>query len=61
MGLEDKAKAAAKATEGKIEEAFGRANDNPEAKEKGEDKQVEAAAMEGKKEEAVRDVKKIPD
>ncbi len=61
MGLEDKAKAAAKATEGKLEEAFGRANDNPEAKQEGEDKQVEAAAMEGKKEEAAHSIKEIPD
>ncbi|MGB3293111.1 MAG: CsbD family protein [Phormidesmis sp.] len=61
MGLDDKAKAFTEATEGKIQEAFGRANDNPELKEKGEDKQVEAAAKEGEKENAVRDVEKIPD
>ena len=61
MGIEDKAKEFTEATEGKMKEAFGRANDNPELKEEGEDKQVEAAAMEGEKEDAVRDVKKIPD
>ena len=61
MGIEDKAKEFTEATEGKVKEAFGRANDNPELKEEGENKQVEAAAMEGKKEDAARDVKEIPD
>ena len=45
MSLEDQAKAAAKATEGKLKEAYGRAQDTPEAKAEGEDKQVEAAAL----------------
>ena len=45
MDLKDKAEAAKKATEGKLEEAFGRATDNPDAKKEGEAKQAQAAAI----------------
>lgn len=45
MDIKDKAEAAKKATEGKLKEAFGRANDNPELQKEGEDKQKEAAAI----------------
>ncbi|CAN5718835.1 hypothetical protein BH23CYA1_BH23CYA1_16120 [soil metagenome] len=56
MSLEDKAKAAAKATEGKLKEAYGRAQDNPEAQAEGEDEQIEAAALVDK-EDAKTDIK----
>ncbi|MGC1309202.1 MAG: CsbD family protein [Phormidesmis sp.] len=60
MGIKDQAKAAAEATAGKLEEAYGRANDNPEAKKEGEEKQIDAAA-EDQKEQAKHDIKEIPD
>ncbi len=60
MSLEDKAKAAAKATEGKLKEAYGRAQDNPEAQVEGEDEQIEAAAP-SEKEDAKQAIKDIPD
>lgn len=61
MGLGEKAKAAAKATEGKLEEAYGRSKDDPEAVAEGEDKQVEAAELEGKGEQATKDIKNTSD
>lgn len=42
MGIENRAKAAAKNVEGKLEEAVGDLTDNREAKSKGKAKQVEA-------------------
>ncbi len=60
MSLEDKAKAAAKATEGKLKEAYGRAQDNPEVQAEGEDEQIEAAAP-SEKEDAKHAIKDIPD
>ncbi|PZO21796.1 MAG: CsbD family protein [Leptolyngbya foveolarum] len=45
MDIKDKAEAAKKATEGKLKEAFGRANDNPDLQKEGEAKQAEAAAI----------------
>ena len=56
MSLEDRAKAAAKATEGKLKEAYGRAQDNPKVQAEGEDEQVEAAALVDK-EDAKADIK----
>lgn len=44
MGLDDKAKAAAKDLEGKAQEAAGKMTDNKEAQVKGKAKQVEAEA-----------------
>ena len=44
MGLDDRAKAAAKDVEGKVQEAAGKATDNTEAEAKGKAKQVEASA-----------------
>lgn len=44
MGLDDRAKAAAKDVEGKVQEAAGKATDNKEAQAKGKAKQVEASA-----------------
>ncbi|MEL6779669.1 MAG: CsbD family protein [Cyanobacteria bacterium J06597_16] len=52
MGLDDRAKAAAKDVEGKVQEAAGKATDNKEAQAKGKAKQVEASAT-----NAVEDVK----
>lgn len=45
MDAKDKVKAAKEATEGKLQEAYGRATDNPEAKQEGEAKQDKAAAI----------------
>lgn len=45
MDIKDKAEAAKKATEGKLEEAYGRATDNPQAQKEGEAKQEKAAAI----------------
>jgi len=44
MGLQDKAKAAAKNVEGKVQEAAGKMTDNKEAQVKGKAKQAEAEA-----------------
>jgi uncharacterized protein YjbJ (UPF0337 family) len=44
MGIEDKAKAAAKDAEGKVQEAAGKVTDNKEAQVKGKGKQAEASA-----------------
>lgn len=44
MGLDDKAKAAAKNLEGKTQEAIGNVTDNKESQAKGKAKQVEAEA-----------------
>ncbi|MFO8037906.1 MAG: CsbD family protein [Sodalinema sp.] len=44
MGLDDKAKAAAKNIEGKTQEAVGKMTDNKENQAKGKAKQVEAEA-----------------
>lgn len=44
MGLEDRAKAAAKDAEGKVQEAAGKATDNTEAQAKGKAKQAQADA-----------------
>ncbi|MCC5897109.1 MAG: CsbD family protein [Phormidium sp. BM_Day4_Bin.17] len=44
MGLDDKAKAAAKNLEGKAQETAGKIADNKEAQAKGKAKQVEAEA-----------------
>ena len=48
MDIKDKAEAAKKATEGKLEEAFGRSTDNPEAKAEGEAKQAAAKEIDAK-------------
>ena len=45
MDIKDKVEAAKEATEGKLEEAYGRATDNPEAQKEGEAKQDKAAAI----------------
>jgi uncharacterized protein YjbJ (UPF0337 family) len=47
MSIEDKLKAEAKKTEGKVEAAAGKLTDNPEMKARGEVKQAQGAAMEG--------------
>jgi uncharacterized protein YjbJ (UPF0337 family) len=55
MSIEDRAKAAAKKVEGKIEETIGNLSDNHEAQAKGKAKQVEADvrnAVEDSKDEA---------
>jgi len=52
MGLEDRAKAAAKDVEGKMQEAAGEATDNTEAQAKGKAKQAQADAT-----QKVEDVK----
>ncbi len=44
MGIDDRAKAAAKDAEGKVQEAAGKATDNTEAQAKGKAKQAEASA-----------------
>jgi len=48
MSLTDKAQAAAKDVEGKIQEAAGKATDNTEAQAKGKAKQAEASATKAK-------------
>lgn len=48
MGLDDRAKAAAKDVEGKVQEAAGKATDNKEAQAKGKGKQVESSATNAK-------------
>lgn len=48
MSLEDKAKAAAKNVEGKVQEAAGEVTGDPEDKAKGKAKQVEASARHAK-------------
>lgn len=48
MSIEDKAKAAAKNVEGKVQEAAGDVTDNSEAKAKGKAKQAEASATQTK-------------
>ncbi|MGB3573796.1 MAG: CsbD family protein [Phormidesmis sp.] len=48
MGLDDRAKAAAKDIEGKVQETVGKATDNTEAQAKGKAKQVEADATNAK-------------
>ncbi len=48
MSLSDKAKAAAKDVEGKVQDAAGRATDNNEAQAKGKAKQAEADVMKTK-------------
>ena len=48
MSLTDKAKAAAKDVEGKVQEAAGKATDNTEAQAKGKAKQAEASATKAK-------------
>jgi uncharacterized protein YjbJ (UPF0337 family) len=48
MSLEEKAKAAAKDVEGKVQEAAGDATDNTEAQAKGKAKQAEASATKAK-------------
>lgn len=48
MSLTDKAKAAAKDVEGKVQEAAGKATDNTEAQAKGKAKQAEASATKTK-------------
>ncbi len=57
MGLDDKAKAAAKDVEGKVQEAAGKATDNSEAQVKGKAKQAEASASKTKEDakDAVKD------
>jgi uncharacterized protein YjbJ (UPF0337 family) len=42
MGLQDKAKAAAKNVEGKVQDAVGHLTNNPEAQAEGKAKQAEA-------------------
>ena len=58
MGLEDKAKAAAKDVEGKVQEAAGKATDNTEAETKGKAKQAEASAAKTKEDvkDGIKDV-----
>lgn len=53
MSIEDRAKAAAKDVEGKVQEAAGKATDNTEAQVKGKAKQAEAEATQ--KTEDVKD------
>lgn len=48
MSLEEKAKAAAKDVEGKVQEAAGKATNNTEAEMKGKAKQTEADARKAK-------------
>ncbi|CAN5718788.1 hypothetical protein BH23CYA1_BH23CYA1_16110 [soil metagenome] len=48
MGIDDKAKAAAKDAEGKVQEAAGKVTDNKEAQVKGKGKQAEASATNAK-------------
>lgn len=48
MSLTDKAKAAAKDIEGKVQEAAGKATDNNEAQVKGKAKQAEASVTKAK-------------
>jgi uncharacterized protein YjbJ (UPF0337 family) len=48
MSLEEKAKAAAKDVEGKVQEAAGKATNNTEAEMKGQAKQTEASARKAK-------------
>ena len=60
MGIEDKAKAAAKDVEGKVQSAAGDATDNTEAQAKGEAKQAEASATKAK-EDAKDNVKDAVD
>jgi uncharacterized protein YjbJ (UPF0337 family) len=48
MSLEDKAKAAAKDVEGKVQEGVGKVTDNPDEQAKGQAKQVEADAAKTK-------------
>ncbi|MGB3293110.1 MAG: CsbD family protein [Phormidesmis sp.] len=48
MGLDDRAKAAAKDVQGKVQEAAGKATDNKEAEAKGKTKQAESSATNAK-------------
>ena len=48
MSLTEKAKAAAKDVEGKVQEAAGKATDNTEAQAKGKAKQAEASVTKAK-------------
>jgi uncharacterized protein YjbJ (UPF0337 family) len=48
MSLSEKAKAAAKDVEGKVQEAAGKATDNHEAQVKGKAKQAEASVTKAK-------------
>ncbi len=48
MGIDDRAKAAAKDAEGKVQEAAGKATDNTEAQAKGKAKQAQASATNAK-------------
>lgn len=48
MSLSEKAKAAAKDVEGKVQDAAGKATDNHEAQVKGKAKQAEADAIKAK-------------